>query len=541
MANAPINDVDSTDVTPDTQPVATPPAVQPQPQQSMMDILLHGRTGSTAAPAPEQQIDRPYMGAQPEDVLRDPDRSIDEKDAAATQLSVYQKQQQDMQTAQAAKAYNAWQTANEKYDRLSDLAASSPGKIELPERPTPDQFGLSQDQVAKFSNPSVQQAAAPVVQKVDQQQAAQKQQKDADAMAALGAKQATLQQSGQMGFAAQSQKLANDFQTDYKAAEADVNSKDTEIRNIDPNQFWNNKSTGSKILGYLGLIAGAGRTAAEGGNPALDMMNKAIDNDINAQKLNNEQKMQRKKLALENAKQQIEKFSALSSNKNAQASMAMASQQMQMQIEMLHQQQINAAMVNKYAYGSGLDPQAADLLVPDAEKKYLIPLTNGRVIKTPVEPSKEDRDAVSDAREAKDLLNRLRTSVSTMSITDKANPFSPKRAEIETLSNALIGKMKTPLLGSARFSQPEFDTVAKTVGDPLQWTKTKDVMDAKLDAIDGLLDSAVKHTYSKLGAKQFEPSTVDKLREYYFKQGKSPEAIQQIIDQKRSADARFNK
>lgn len=53
----------------------------------------------------------------------------------------------------------------------------------------------------------------------------------------------------------------------------------------DPNRVWNNASTGNKILAAIGIMFGAaGQHATGGQNMALNTINKAIDDDIHAQR-----------------------------------------------------------------------------------------------------------------------------------------------------------------------------------------------------------------------------------------------------------------
>jgi hypothetical protein len=55
---------------------------------------------------------------------------------------------------------------------------------------------------------------------------------------------------------------------------------------VDPKRFWSNLSTGDKILSTIGLILGGigGGINKTGGNVALDILNRHISNDIDAQK-----------------------------------------------------------------------------------------------------------------------------------------------------------------------------------------------------------------------------------------------------------------
>src|SRR6185369_11736590 len=88
-------------------------------------------------------------------------------------------------------------------------------------------------------------------------------------------------------------------QADYKKQEADAiaqvnNAKSmvntamadaSRVGSIDPARFWSNKGTGEKITAAIAVFlggVGAG-LLGRGGNPALEMIQKSIDQDINAQ------------------------------------------------------------------------------------------------------------------------------------------------------------------------------------------------------------------------------------------------------------------
>lgn len=61
------------------------------------------------------------------------------------------------------------------------------------------------------------------------------------------------------------------------------------IQKIDPNRWWDSKSTGNKILGGIGLALGAfGAGINHGQNTALTMMQEGVNKDVEAQKENND-------------------------------------------------------------------------------------------------------------------------------------------------------------------------------------------------------------------------------------------------------------
>lgn len=75
-----------------------------------------------------------------------------------------------------------------------------------------------------------------------------------------------------------------------RAANDEMNKIDA---SIDPGRYWASRTTGQKILGIIGLALGAAGTGPDGINRAAQMMNQAIDRDIDAQKAEYEQRLKR--------------------------------------------------------------------------------------------------------------------------------------------------------------------------------------------------------------------------------------------------------
>ena len=117
------------------------------------------------------------------------------------------------------------------------------------------------------------------------------------------AKQAvTIQQKNQEQVA-EAMKAADDKIAEVSKANSS-DSKDTANQKagvIDPNRFWNDKSTPEKIFTHVRILLsgiGGGMTG-RGGNLVLDQINKTIDNDIAAQKANIETSLAKKRIAQE--------------------------------------------------------------------------------------------------------------------------------------------------------------------------------------------------------------------------------------------------
>jgi len=70
-------------------------------------------------------------------------------------------------------------------------------------------------------------------------------------------------------------------------AKLEIDARKAAEEQVDPEKWWNDRSTGQKIAGFIAAIVGGlvqGRTG--GRNSGLDMINQAIDRDIDAQKMN---------------------------------------------------------------------------------------------------------------------------------------------------------------------------------------------------------------------------------------------------------------
>lgn len=106
---------------------------------------------------------------------------------------------------------------------------------------------------------------------------------EAKAQAALGAAQANM--LGKQ--ISQQQQIANNYQKHYDELDTERKNalQDLQNQHIDPSHYLNSMGTGQKIRTAIGLILGGiGGAMTHGQNPALSMLQRQIDNDIEAQK-----------------------------------------------------------------------------------------------------------------------------------------------------------------------------------------------------------------------------------------------------------------
>lgn len=111
---------------------------------------------------------------------------------------------------------------------------------------------------------------------------------EAGAIAAQGQQEAKL-----LGQNAQVERKAlADIQASLGAKANEINGVVQDIRNghINPRQYLDKRSTGSKIATAIGLLAGGMSSARTGVNPAMNFLQSQIDRDLAAQKFNIQRK-----------------------------------------------------------------------------------------------------------------------------------------------------------------------------------------------------------------------------------------------------------
>lgn len=124
------------------------------------------------------------------------------------------------------------------------------------------------------------------------------------------------------------QKAQQDYEENAKDITAENNHLFDNIKNgkIDPNQYWNNQSTGSKIAATLGVILGglSGGITGKGDNPGLAMLQSHIQRDIDAQKDNLTNQTNLYKIGLERYRDErsARQFATLQANTLLQGQLA---------------------------------------------------------------------------------------------------------------------------------------------------------------------------------------------------------------------------
>lgn len=229
---------------------------------------------------------------------------------------------------------------------------------------------------------------------------------------------------------------------------------------IDPNRVWNSMSTGNKVLAGISVLLGGLSQGLTGGksNPAMDVIDAAIDRDIDAQKANlgkygsllsfNMQKYNRLDTAmaatrlnlLDITQAQINQSAAKMNSKIAIDQAAMANAELEVKKNQLKQAIANQQSINQVTQAPGGIPRSQILKLPEEQRKSLVLMDNGNYYQA---VSEKDAETVKKAREqlipAEKLFNRVKAFMDTEGVL---LPGESKKGEAETLTGQMINAIK---------------------------------------------------------------------------------------------------
>lgn len=166
----------------------------------------------------------------------------------------------------------------------------------------------------------------------------------------------------------------------YQTAD-NIQMQEMANKRIDPDHYWSTKSTGSKIAAGIGMMLGGLGAVAGQGNPAVTMIQNAIDRDIDAQKNDQSKnmnlwKMNRDKMGSElaaNLATQNQLYTGLKYKIESAASQfkgPMAQQQAQLAIAQINQKQAdNNYKLSLMNSGDGDPAMKVQFLVPPEKQK----------------------------------------------------------------------------------------------------------------------------------------------------------------------------
>jgi len=298
---------------------------------------------------------------------------------------------------------------------------------------------------------------------------------------------------------------------------------------ISPDNYWANKSTGQKIGIGIALIAGAFGAANTGKNSAVEVIDKAIDQDIDTQKAN----YAAKKGAVGEMDSAYAKLHGVYKDEVAATAAAKAELLNQAMIKL----QSNAAkfkgdaataaatsalgqlqslkdaetlkLQQSKAYGE--DPQFAGM--DDKTRERYIPKSDVPFMPFGVASigSKEDvskfRTEANDVADAISSLQKLEDMTKLGSI-DKFSPA--QKAAAEVLQQTTVGKLRAAVLGPGIINEQERAIMERMIANPTDLLSLDARNLASLTALRNSMTNSVNRKGVSLGLKSAAPEALKK-------------------------------
>jgi hypothetical protein len=323
--------------------------------------------------------------------------------------------------------------------------------------------------------------------------------------------------------AANQAKQDADFKVAHDAANAQTENLYNEILNkkIDPNQFWANKSTPNKIGTAIAIMFGGlgGGLSGKGGNAALDVVNKQIENDINAQKENlgnqrsllsvNLQKTKDLESAYALTRSQL--LAAAGAQVSQASAQAMGPEAKAMGDQLLGQLKNQASLQNAQFAGMQAKQQIASgqgnvnpEMLDKETRSRLVTLPNGKQTLAATDKDAEDiKGTLQGAEEFQDIINKMRQLRADNS---GGTFFNGKESVTAKALQARALTTINKLAGLSRLSEPEIEQFKNQVPGVLDKTTTDANVNARLDALQDQVNSAVHSAISQRTEAPRRPS-----------------------------------
>lgn len=277
-------------------------------------------------------------------------------------------------------------------------------------------------------------------------------------------------------------RIQSNYQTSINnlTAESENLQKSYMSGKIDPNRVWSNMSTGNRILAGISVLLGGLGQGLSGSktNPAWDVLNDAIDRDIDAQKANlgktssllsfNMQKLGNLNAALaatrvnliDLTQAQINKTAAKLGSKTAIAQAQISNEMLNQEKTKLMQSIAAQQQVQGIMQAPGGIPKEQVLRLPEEQRKTLVMMDNGNYYQA---INEKGADAVSKAQEtlvpAENVFNQAKNFMDT---EGRLFPGESAKGKADVLQGQMMLAVKN-LENLGILSKDDMDLVNKMI------------------------------------------------------------------------------
>lgn len=456
---------------------------------------------------------------------------------AIQQAQMYLGQQQAMQQKKFASENAASLRIDDTNAKRAQLGLPLLPGGSQPTQGTSPNVNLSANDFAQPMQPGQTQAGDPMQSVLNEQQGlinrqkninasladagVQKAQFDAEKQREL-AKQFEMDQYNQRVKQAEQQNVLNGYMDDMERSAADYKkflaSPEAKVKT---NNLWENMGTGQKVLAGISLALGALGSGNTGKNGAVEIIQNAINQDIDAQKSNiklqAEGKLQNYNVANNVYAQMLKKYQ--NEDMAEAATRLLRTQQVQMQMNAVasdyqgtqvkkQQELANAALdqsmlqlKTQFAQAAqqqamfksmGMDPQTAAVsAMPKEIQERFVP---GYGFASNANNAQEFQKKRAESEPAISGLERVLDASKNFNRLDMT-----KRTQISTELAALIGQLRVPLTGPGAFTEKEYDRVASTIGNPTAFAALPSWERLKIQTVLNKFKSDLDNSASQYG------------------------------------------
>lgn len=291
---------------------------------------------------------------------------------------------------------------------------------------------------------------------------------------------------------ARTQQKVSEAQTRYQRAADEMARIDT---SVDPGRFWATRSTGDKVIGILGLVLGALGAGPDGVNRAANMLNDAVNRDLEAQKAEHELRLKKGGARLGAAQNFYAMAREMAGDEVAAMDLAHAAALQNVAAKgkaLLAQTKDAGSKANLAATVAAIEQGAAQRAATAWEKAADRALEREKIAAASGKgtAAKEVRDAVSTYRTMKSTVDELKGLIGDTNVVSEK--VGSRAARMETLAGDLLLQVKdAEKLGA--LDKGSVAVAEQIIGDP---TATFTLDSTKIAKLDQLLKQAERRASS---------------------------------------------
>lgn len=307
----------------------------------------------------------------------------------------------------------------------------------------------------------------------------------------------------------QVKQMQGDYDAQLKTlnGQREILQKQLATREVDPDRYINNMTLGRRVSTGIGLILGGiGGSLTGKENPALQMLNQAIDHDVNAQKANidkdnnllsqnlkqygnlNDAMAATRAMTSEIFQAKLTQAAAQAANPEAKARADIAIGTLRAQTDQQMQGIAKSTAVNNAIRNGGYVNPA--LLSAD-ERERQVP---GYGLASTKEAAKEANTKVATFNNINSGINQLlqfSSKGSSLSLSD--------RAKAGTIAGMLKGNLRVEIVGPGAVSESERAMIDAIVANPLEITRLNSTSRAALGALMERVSTSLDNNVKQFG------------------------------------------